>query len=83
MDKNLQRDVLNTFYQGKLHDVYETENKIILSIDMSEFKEHYHFSYFKCEFTKCEEFTLKFKREHIMDLEQIKKLKITMWNTEL
>ncbi|WP_430510838.1 hypothetical protein [Gottfriedia solisilvae] len=82
MDKNVQRDVLNTFYQGKLHNVYETDNNIILIIDMSEFKEHYHFSYFKCELIKCEEFTLKFKGEHIMDLELIKKLKMTIWNTE-
>lgn len=82
MDKNVQRDVLNTFYQGKLHDMYETENKIILIIDMSEFKEYYHYSYFKCELIKCEEFTLKFRKEHIKDLEQIKKLKMTIWNTE-
>ncbi|MFF3023449.1 hypothetical protein ACFVRR_12480 [Gottfriedia sp. NPDC057948] len=82
MDKKVQRDVLNTFYQGKLHDVYERENKIILIIDMSEFKEYYHFSYFKCELIKCEEFTLKFKGEHIKDLEQIKKLNMTFWSTE-
>ncbi|MFC7371080.1 hypothetical protein ACFQPF_05275 [Fictibacillus iocasae] len=61
MDKKIQRDVLSDFYQGKLTDVRQTENGVMMTIDMSEFAAHYHSSTFYIELQQCRLFEMSFR----------------------
>lgn len=61
MELKIQRDVLNDFYSGYIKEAYKTKNGISILIDMSEFKQYYHSSIFKCEFIGCRNIRLTYK----------------------
>ncbi|WP_235867383.1 hypothetical protein [Priestia abyssalis] len=83
MDKSVQAEVFNNFYSGKIRDVSETENGMILTIDMSEYNEP-HSSFFRCELINCREFSLKFSRMRVLtDLNQLRDYEIEMLDTQL
>ncbi|WP_336865721.1 hypothetical protein [Peribacillus frigoritolerans] len=42
MEKEIIKDVLNDFYSGIISDVGKLNNDIVLTIDMTAFKEDYH-----------------------------------------
>jgi hypothetical protein len=82
MEPKVQCDVMNDFYSGKISDVRKTETGILLTIDMSEFKQYYHSSFFKCELINCSQFQLTYKKEHI-DILDFSKYEIELRDTEL
>ncbi|MFC0187228.1 hypothetical protein ACFFJY_02965 [Fictibacillus aquaticus] len=82
MEKKIQRDVMNDFYQGKLTGVHETETEIVLSIDMSEFKQYYYSSIFYCELVNCSLLQLAFKNERL-DLKDLHKYVVELGDTDI
>lgn len=82
MEKEIIKDVLNDFYSGIISDVSKLNNDIILTIDMTEFKEDYHSSIFKCELKNCKLFEMKYKKESI-DINKFKKYRIKISHTEI
>ncbi|WP_342543562.1 hypothetical protein MHH33_08555 [Paenisporosarcina sp. FSL H8-0542] len=83
MDKRIQADVLCDFHSGKISDVSETDNGIMLTIVMFEYYT-YPYTVLKCELINCREFLLELEGGvYIKDLHEFKKYEIEMQNAEI
>lgn len=82
MDRRIQADVLCDFHSGKISDVSETDNGIMLTIVMFEYYT-YPYTVLKCELINCREFLLELEGAvYIKDLHKFKKYEIEMQNAE-
>jgi len=82
MDKRIQAEVLSGFSSGKIRDVKETDNGIILTIAMFGYFT-YPYTVLKCDLINCREFLLELENDVcIKDLQEFQLYEIEMQDAE-
>ncbi|WP_084543970.1 hypothetical protein [Paenisporosarcina indica] len=82
MDKRIQVEVLSGFSEGKISNVSETDNGIMLTIAMFEYFT-YPYTVLKCDLINCREFILELENGVcIKDLQEFQKYEIEMQDAE-
>jgi hypothetical protein len=82
MDKRIQAEVLSGFSSGKILDVKETDNGIMLTIAMFGYFT-YPYTVLKCDLINCREFLLELENDVcIKDLQEFQNYEIEMEDAE-